>query len=268
MQFFRISVGFTPCLLGPGCFMSPLDVQFTAPDAPPSEDGTPPLADAYLRHRAWLTALLARRYGPDEAADIAQDTWLRIHRYTPPAPIRSPRSLLARIALNLAANRLRKTARETATDPGHDDLAGQAIDQSQEQAVFFEQMLLALPPKLRDVFALSHVMGLTYREIAQLRGISADATDSDPVAILYALVLGSSDYALRSMDNKAASIQLASFRRFNDRVGDRMTHIGPSTLIEAFKRPFDSLEEHLEKRDQSTERWLEENLPKILPSGD
>lgn len=91
------------------------------------------------------------------------------------------------------------------------------------------------------------------------------ATDSDPAGIMDTLQLGDPAYALRCMDNKAASIQLASFRRFNDRVGDRMTHIGPSIWIEAFKRPYDSAEEYLDKRDQSTERWLEENLPRILP---
>ncbi|WP_029907564.1 helix-turn-helix domain-containing protein [Caulobacter sp. UNC358MFTsu5.1] len=96
----------------------------------------------------------------------------------------------------------------------------------------------------------------------------AEAVDCDPAGIMDALMLGSPDHALRSMDNKIASIQLASFRRFSDKVGDRMTHIGPSTLIEAFKRPFDSLEEYLDKRDESTERWLAENLPKILPPGD
>lgn len=93
----------------------------------------------------------------------------------------------------------------------------------------------------------------------------AEATDSDPAGIMDALMLGSPDYALRSMDNKIVSIQLGSFRRFSDKVGDRMTNIGPSILIEAFKRPFDSLEDHLDKRDEGTERWLEENLPKILP---
>jgi len=93
----------------------------------------------------------------------------------------------------------------------------------------------------------------------------AEVTDSDPAGIMDTLMLGSPDHALRSMDNKIVSIQLASFRRFSDKVGDRMTHIGPSILIEAFKRPFDSLEDHLEKRDESTERWLAENLPKILP---
>lgn len=95
-----------------------------------------------------------------------------------------------------------------------------------------------------------------------------EATDSDPAGIMDTLMLGSPDHALRAMDNKIVSIQLASFRRFSDKVGDRMTNIGPSVLIEAFKRPFDSLEEHMDKRDRSTERWLEENLPKIRPPQD
>lgn len=156
--------------------MSPLDGQITAPDTPPSEGGTPPLADAYLRHRDWLTALLARRY-PQDADDIAQDTWLRVQGYQPPAPVRSPKSLLARIALNLAATRFKKASREIPTDPDQQPLADQTIDPSQDQAILFEQMMLALPPKLRDVFALNHVRGLTYREIAQLRGISVKAVE-------------------------------------------------------------------------------------------
>jgi len=156
--------------------MSPLEGHLTAPDAPPSDGGTPPLADAYLRHRDWLTALLARRY-PQDADDIAQDTWLRVHDYRPPRPVRSPKSLLARIALNLAASRFRKAARETPTDPNQEPLADQTIEASQDQAILFEQMMLALPPKLRDVFALNHVRGLTYREIAQLRGISVKAVE-------------------------------------------------------------------------------------------
>jgi len=111
------------------------------------------------------------------AADIAQDTWLEVHRYRPKAPVRSPASLLARIALNVAARRFRRTARETVTDPHHRILTDQAIGDSQEQTIFFVQMMLALPPKLRDVFALNHVRGLTYREIAQLRGISVKAVE-------------------------------------------------------------------------------------------
>jgi transcriptional regulator with XRE-family HTH domain len=96
----------------------------------------------------------------------------------------------------------------------------------------------------------------------------AEATDSDASGILDALQLGSVDYALRCMNNKASAIQLASFRRFNERVGDRMTNIGPSQFIEAFKRPYDSLEEYADKRDQNTERWLAENLTKMTKPED
>ncbi|MFT4250951.1 MAG: helix-turn-helix transcriptional regulator, partial [Caulobacter sp.] len=91
----------------------------------------------------------------------------------------------------------------------------------------------------------------------------AEATDSDPVAIGISLSQGDVDYALRCMDNKAAAILLAAFLQFNEKVGDKMTHLAAASLIEAFNRQFASLEDVLNKRDQNTERWLEENLPRI-----
>ncbi|PVM91755.1 XRE family transcriptional regulator [Caulobacter radicis] len=93
----------------------------------------------------------------------------------------------------------------------------------------------------------------------------AEATGADPMAIIYAVIYGEPEIAVRSMENQGASIGAASFKRFNDRVGDRMTNIASSIWIEALKRPYDCLEEHLEKRDQSTERWLAENIPKLFP---
>lgn len=93
----------------------------------------------------------------------------------------------------------------------------------------------------------------------------ADATGADPMAILYAIINGEPEIAVRCMENQGASIGAASFMRFNDRVGDRMTNLASSFWIEALKRPYDSLEEQIEKRDLSTERWLAENLPKLFP---
>jgi RNA polymerase sigma-70 factor (ECF subfamily) len=156
--------------------MPPLNAQLVAlDDAPPPAQ--PPLADEYLRHRAWLTAILTRRYGHADAADIAQDTWLRVHQYVPPAPIRRPRSMLMRIALNLASNRRRKAARETPTDPRDPYLDRRTTEGDQDTAIFFADMLLALPPKLRDVFALAHVEGQSYAQIAALLGISLGAVE-------------------------------------------------------------------------------------------
>ena len=124
------------------------------------------------------------------------------------------------------------------------------------------EVAVAMGMKLRTYYSFESGQGSL--DIARIWRF-AEATDSDPAGIMDTLMLGDTAYALRCMDNKAASIQLASFRRFNDRVGDRMTNIGPSIWIEAFKRPFDAAEDYLGKRDESTERWLEENLPKILP---
>ena len=162
--------------------MPPLNAQLVVPDddaPPPSQPAVaqPPLADEYLRHRAWLTAALTRRYGSDAADDIAQDTWLRVRGYVPPAPIRRPKSMLMRIALNLASNHRRKAAREAPTDPGDRTFDRRGTEGDQDAAVIFEQMLLALPPKLRDVFYLTHVEAKTYAEIAALLGISLGAVE-------------------------------------------------------------------------------------------
>ena len=157
--------------------MPPLNAQLVAPDDDAPPPAQPPLADEYLRHRAWLTAALTRRYGSDAADDITQDTWLRVRGYVPPAPIRRPKSMLMRIALNLASNHRRKAAREAPTDPRDWTFDRRSTEGDQDAAVIFEQMLLALPPKLRDVFYLTHVEQKTYAEIAALLGISLGAVE-------------------------------------------------------------------------------------------
>jgi len=155
------------------------------------------------------------------------------------------------------------------------------VERASEELKRQQQLLSKILKSLRELRHLSarqvaHAMGMklrTYYSFESGQGALdlariwrfADATDSDPASILEAVMLGSLDHALRCHDNKAASIHLASFRNFEDRVGDRMTNIAPQFFIEAYKRAFDSLEEHLQKRDQSTERWLEENLPRIVP---
>ncbi len=90
-----------------------------------------------------------------------------------------------------------------------------------------------------------------------------DATSTDPVSIFEALMLGSVEHALRCAENQAASIKLAAFHRFEQKVGDGMTNIQPQFFIEAFTRAYDSLEGHKDKTDRGAERWLAENMPKV-----
>lgn len=165
--------------------MPPLEPKLTAAAVPP--DSAPdtsaparapePLPEEILRHHAWLDRILTFKYGPTDGPDIAQDTWLKIHTTVPKAPVRSPKAFLIRVARGLAIDRFRRARFELPTDPDHTDFTERRFDDAQEQAVFFEQMMLALPPKLRDVFVLTHVKGLTYREIAQLQGVSVKAVE-------------------------------------------------------------------------------------------
>jgi RNA polymerase sigma-70 factor (ECF subfamily) len=159
--------------------MSPPDGLIADPapaPAPAPATSEPPLADIYLQHRAWLLRTLSLRYGVEAGEELAQDTYLRVHGYAPSGPVRQPRNLLMRIALNLASNLARKRGREVLAEPA-DPAFILPEPSTQEQGVLFAQMMLALPPKLRDVFVLSHVRGLTYREIARLRGISEKAVE-------------------------------------------------------------------------------------------
>lgn len=138
---------------------------------------SPPLADALLSNLDWLIGLLTRRFGPDEARDLVQDVYVAARGYTPSAPIRSPKALLLRMALNIAAKRHRRAVRETVTDPFDLTFARLQSLPAQEQAAQWAQIMQRLPRKLRDVFILNHVTGMTYGEIAKLQGISVKTVE-------------------------------------------------------------------------------------------
>lgn len=155
----------------------------------------------------------------------------------------------------------------------------QRLDLERQRALLSETLRLLRDARRLSAVAVADAMGMpkrTYYSFEAGKGPFsfariwrfADAVDTDPMGIILAMVMNSPQVALRFMENKGASIWVGSFKRFDDKVGDRMTNIISSVLIEAFRRPFDSLEDHLEKRDQSTERWLAENLPKILREDD
>ena len=52
-----------------------------------------------------------------------------------------------------------------------ESFTAQSTAAPQEHALTLKQIVLALPPELRDVFLLTHIQGLSYREVAVLRNI-------------------------------------------------------------------------------------------------
>lgn len=120
----------------------------------------------FRRHDPWLRPLLRLRHGEAVAEDLVHETYLRAAPYAAAGSIRHPKAFLLRIAENLASNQRRSRRREVAHDGREPVLAEPSSAPCQEQAVTLKEIVLALPPELRDVFVLNHVQGLTYQEIA------------------------------------------------------------------------------------------------------
>jgi RNA polymerase sigma-70 factor (ECF subfamily) len=139
------------------------------------------LREIVRAHHAALIGFLRRRVAiPEDALDVAQETYLRMMKYEGSRQIESPCSMLFRIAANAATDHQR--AAYTRHVRNHFDLEGIELasgEPSAERAVAAQQNLQVtwaaierLPPKCRNVFLLSRVVGMTYPQIARRCGIS------------------------------------------------------------------------------------------------
>ena len=96
----------------------------------------------------------------------------------------------------------------------------------------------------------------------------AAATQSDPHAILAAVMIGSPAFALRSTENKLTSVLLTALKRFDERLGEDIARIEVSRLIKAFRKTFDDLENELAARDAQARDWLEGGDPAAIKPDD
>lgn len=133
-------------------------------------DLTRQFGDFYGQYSAWLRQRLVRRYGYQEADDLAQETWLRFMPYHANGDVVRPRALLLTIAGNLAADLGRRQKRRGAAMASSHLISHEAPLQAEELTV--KELILSLPRPLRDVFVLSRFGGLTNRQIAEQLGIS------------------------------------------------------------------------------------------------
>lgn len=135
-------------------------------------------------HVALLGFLRRRLRVPEDANDIAQETYIRMLKYEGERGIQSPPSMLFRIAANIAVDYRRSAQRHCASGHVAIDSVELVAEQSAERTLDAERRLerLAaaierLPPKCRRVFVLSRVHGLSYPEIAEECGISVKAVE-------------------------------------------------------------------------------------------
>lgn len=136
----------------------------------------------YRAHSGWLTGWLRKRLADrDKAADITQDTFLRLLTSTVAHPLREPRHFLATVAKRVMIDHLRRRSLEQAylealaQEP---ELLACSPEQQLlvlETLLQLDAMLDGLGHKVRQAFLLAQLDGLGYAEIARRLGVSVSS---------------------------------------------------------------------------------------------
>lgn len=140
----------------------------------------PSVNSLYSEHHSWLRNWLRHKLGcPDQAADLAQDTFIRLMTgRRDAAALRSPRAYLSTIAHGLLVNQWRRLELERAWLEALAGLPEPLAASPEEQALALEAlhavdaMIRRLPARVREAFLLAQLDGLRYAQIAVQLGVS------------------------------------------------------------------------------------------------
>ena len=127
-----------------------------------------------------LLGYLTRRVGREDAADLLQETFVRVLRHNQFDTIADPAAFLKQIAINLTrdfARRRKVEVKYLVFDGGaHDALSDEApADRLIEERQRFEILagaVASLPPRCREVFELRVRQNFSQEAIAKRLGIS------------------------------------------------------------------------------------------------
>lgn len=145
--------------------------------------GEASLDGLYRLYAGWLKRALNRRFGravAETAEDLVQEAYLRIAPHQAAGTVRAPRALLLHVASNLARDQLRRTARRGSTSAAIEDVVEthqHAVPAEQDETVLLKQLVMTLPPTLREVFVLSRFAGLTNQDVADRLGLSVKTVE-------------------------------------------------------------------------------------------
>ncbi len=137
----------------------------------------------YEKHKSELTRYLRKQWhkSAEEAADIIQQTFVRLMSGGYSHCIKDPRAYLYRVVKNCCIDSLRQDKRNAAyrreTEAMQDRdvatvLSVEEIFLNTEQLQRLQKIIAALPGKRRQVFILNRVYQLSYKEIAKHMGMS------------------------------------------------------------------------------------------------
>ena len=138
------------------------------------------VATLYSNHHSWLQGWLHRRLGnADQAADLAQDTFVRLlSSDRVPPRLDEPRAFLTTVAQRLMSNHWRREKLERTYLEALCAMPQAMAWSEEERAIVMEtlyeldRLLDGLPPAVRRAFLLSQLEGHTHAEVADALGIS------------------------------------------------------------------------------------------------
>lgn len=139
------------------------------------------LKGLFLKHAATLRGYLARKVrDPQLAADLVQESFLRLAEQTRGERIDNSQGYLYRTANNLLIDHVRQEARRKTETVPHEVLAdiedesagleAQAMAQQQRKAL--KQAIMELPARTQEIFRLNRIEGMTHAEVARHLNIS------------------------------------------------------------------------------------------------
>ncbi|WP_020158461.1 RNA polymerase sigma factor [Methylobacter marinus] len=121
----------------------------------------------------------------DIAADIVQESYIKLSREAERQKIEHPRSLLFRIAHNLALDHLkhRKVTENHAQSldptlvPASESPSAEQLASEEQRQRILRRIINELPPRCRQVFIMHNLHGMSYRDIARELGISESGVE-------------------------------------------------------------------------------------------
>ncbi|MBX2848712.1 MAG: sigma-70 family RNA polymerase sigma factor [Acidiferrobacterales bacterium] len=142
------------------------------------------ISELYKLHKNWLNHFLQKRLNcSHKAADLVQDTYLRILINGTPPPKEYARQYLAKIAKGLLIDQYRRWRVEQAYLASLQELPEQFVSspESQQEVIetllYLDRLLYNLSSKARQAFLLRRIDGLSYREISTQLNVSVSSVE-------------------------------------------------------------------------------------------
>jgi len=140
------------------------------------------IRELYIHHGRWLVSWIAQKTDSlATAEDLAQDTFCRLLRRPNLNRLQQPKSYLSSIANGLVIDHYRRVSLEKAYLDSLSNQSEATTPSLEKQALVLEalakidQLLDKMPAKMRTIFLLSRLDGLTYKQIAERLKISSSS---------------------------------------------------------------------------------------------